>query len=268
VALSWRLRDGALLSARLLLRRDGRVDATLELPGDAARGIASLLVPASRDPGPAVLSAEELLLHVRARPAGGLDLAALVPQGSQADRMFRLKSELFRGIVLDGTWEAAVYLPGAGEPAPRAALALGFTQRAAAAAAMEAFVSELRDTWSLRRSLFSVGEARGACLLDLRLLPGFAPCYVVDERALVVGFNPASIRRALDGEPAPLGSAGTGAVVELARFAEADARLAAAAGAEPQQASRRSPWQRLRAEGSRDGDTVRVQITLEPEADT
>ena len=159
-----------------------------------------------------------------------------------------------------------MYLPGAGEPTPRAALALGFEQRAAAAAALDGFLTDLEATWSIRRSFFAVGDAEGACLLELRLLPGFAPCSVITERALVVGFNPPSLRRALDGGGnAALGAAG-GAVVELARFGEADARLAGSAGTVPAVRAR-SPWGRLVAEGRHDGSALRVRLALEPRSD-
>ena len=97
--------------------------------GEAVRGAHALLLPGDESPGPDVLSGSQRLFHARARPEGGLDFASLVPEGSQADRMFLLKSELFAGAVLDGTWEAAIYLPEDGEPTPRAALALGFTHR-------------------------------------------------------------------------------------------------------------------------------------------
>ena len=263
LAFVWPLEESPPLRGTLTVRADGGVDTTLTLPRDAASGLAALLVPGARAAGPGLLSADETLLHARLRPAGGLDVASLVPAGGQGDRMFRLKSALFRGLVLDGTWEAAVYLPGPGEPAPRAALALGFAQRDAAAAAFDGFLSELETTWSVRRSFFAVGEAEGACLLELRLLPGFAPCAVLTERAVVVGYNPPSVRRALDGEgSAVLGAAGA-AVVELGRFAEADVRLARAAGMEPA-ARARSPWRHIVAEGREDEDALRLELAFEP----
>lgn len=260
--LAWPLSGGLSLEAWLDVDERGGIEASLELPGGAAHGARALLLPGREPPGPAVLSGADSLLQARVRPAGGLDLAALVPEGGQGDRMFRLKSELFRGVVLDGSWEAALYLPGEGEPVPRAALALGFSQRAAAVAAAEDFLAELARTWPVRRSFFSYADAEGACLLDLRILPAFAPCYLATERALVVGYNPASLRKALDGAPAALGAAG-GLLLDFARFAESDARLA---GRPPGQA----PWRRLRAEPEPlpGADAVRVHVRLDPRADT
>jgi hypothetical protein len=258
LAFVWPLAPGLALRGTLRVRPTGDVEAALELPRAAARGARGLLVPGETAAGPAALSAEEQLLHARVRPAGGLDLAALVPPGGQGDRLFRLRSELFRGLVLDGTWEAALYLPGPGESVLRAAVAVGFTQREAAVAAAEAFVEELSRTWPVRRSFFAHAGAQGACLLDLSILPGFAPCYVATARALVLGYNPASVRRALDGAP-PAAAGEAGALfVDLARFAEADARLGAAA---PSLAGE-LPWRELRAEGRAEGELVRVRVLL------
>jgi hypothetical protein len=258
LAFVWPLAQGLALRGTLRVHPTGDVEAALELPRAAARGARELLVPGEAPAGPAALSAAERLLHARVRPAGGLDLAALAAPGGQGDRLFRLRSELFRGLVLDGTWEAALYLPGPGEPVPRAALALGFTQREAAVAAAEAFVEELTRTWPVRRSFFAHAGAQGACLLDLRILPAFAPCYVATARALVLGYNPASLRQALDGAPPPAAGEAGALFVDLARFAEADARLGAAAPG----LARELPWRELRAEGRAEGDLVRVRVRL------
>ena len=275
LAFVWPLEPGLRLRGWLMLDERGGVELDLRVPREAVRGAHALLVPGNEPPGPDVLSGSQRLFHARARPEGGLDFASLVPEGSQADRMFRLKSELFAGAVLDGTWEAAIYLPEDGEPTPGAALALGFTQRALAVAAIERFITDLRSTWPVHRSFFALNEAEGACLLDLRILPGLAPCYVASDRALVLGWNPASLRKALDGASldAPLAGpeSGGGLVLELARFAEADARLARAVGEEPvRQAAQAaaSPWRRLRAQARQNGDRVLVRVHLEPRVDT
>jgi hypothetical protein len=211
-----------------------------------------------------VLSDADALAHLRLRPAGGIDMGALVPEGSQGDRLFRLRSALFASAALDGTWEAAVYVPDEGDPVPPVALALGVRERALAAAAAEHFVAELMQTWPVRRSDFAVGEARGACLLDLRILPAFAPCYVVTQSALVLGYNGDSLRRALAPGTGALGSSG-GLLLDLARLPEADARLARAGGAAPA-AEPELPWGRVRADGRLDGDAVSLAIALAPGA--
>jgi hypothetical protein len=246
----------------------GGVELDLRLPQAALGGARALLTPGSTTPGPSVLSGSETLIHARLRPHGGLDIAALVPDRGQAARLFRLKSELFAGVVLDGTWEGAVYLPQPARPMPRAALALGFSHQGAAVSAMEGFVRELQATWPVHRSFFSIGEATGACLLDLNILPDLAPCYVATDRSLVVGWNPASLRKALDGEGAgSLGQAG-GVLVDFQRFAEADALLAHYALPEGAALPRSYPWRRLLAQGQRGNDGVRLRVSLRVGADT
>ena len=175
--------------------------------------------------------------------------------------------------MLDGTWEAVVYAPADGRSMPDAALALGFSQPAAAVAAMEGFVRSLQQHWPVRRSFFAVDDAEGACLLDLGVLPELAPCYVASDRALVVGYNPASLRRALaDGVRGP--ATGRGLVVELQHLPEADARLAAAlpdlASDDPGDAAPRAPlvwpWPRLVADGERSGDGLVLRLALGKQA--
>jgi hypothetical protein len=210
------------------------------------------------------LSDSRTLFHVRIRPAAGIDLASLVPSASQADQMFHLKSQLFSGVALEGVWEAAVYLPEEGQPMPPMALALGFRHRGAAVSAMEQFLQELQETWPVRRSAFRVGSSDGACLLDLRLLPELAPCYVATESSLVVGWNPASLRKALDGdrgEFAKLGRTGA-ALIALDRFGEADQILSRALKTKPGSLPRGYPWEQLIATGTPSEDGFRLRLQL------
>lgn len=253
-------RDG--LRVRGLIRFDALDHAEIELkiPNALARGAAAMLLPGSEPPGPGVLSGTETLLHARLRPEGGLDLSSLVPDDSQGDRMFRLKSRLFAGAVLDGTWEAAVYLPTPGSTMPRATLALGTRAQGPAAAAADEFITQLEETWSIRRAPFTLAGAPGACLPELRILPDFAPCYVATSNALVVGWNPESVAKALDGGVGALGSGG-GMLVELARFPDADERMARAAGV-PREALAPYPWERLRAVGHRGKEAVELRLHL------
>ena len=265
------LEGGDRAIGALSVAEDGGVELELRLPQKLLGGARALLAPGSTAPGPSVLSGSETLIHARLRPEGGLDVAQLVPDRGQAAQLFRLKSELFAGVVLDGTWEGAVYLPEPARPMPRVALALGFSHRDAAVSAMEGFLRELQATWPVHRSSFSIGEASGACLLDLNILPDFAPCYLATDRSLVVGWNPASLRKALDGQDAGiLGEAG-GVVVDLDRVADADALLAQRAAPERAAASHTShayPWRRLAAEGRRAEDGLHIRVTLAAGVDT
>jgi hypothetical protein len=273
---AWPLGDGRQLRGSASLDATGGATLSIFVPEGAVAGARSLLMPDAEPPGPPLLSDAAALLHARLRPAGGIDLAALVPAGSQGDRLFRLKSRLFTGAVLDGTWEIAIYLPAREARMPRSALALGFRHGATARAAAEEFVDEIRRTWPVRRTDFAVGEAIGAGLLDLRVLPELAPCYVATDGALVIGWNPASVRAALGtaspgaataaAEPVGPKTAGAlgdggGLVIDLERVAEADAafsRRAATTTSSPLA----WPWARVRAETRRVVDGIDVRVRL------
>jgi len=249
----------------LSIRASGDVELELRLPNAAAEGLASLALPGNEAAGAAELSDSETLIHARVRPRGRLDLAALVPSDSQGARLFRLKSELFAGLVLDGVWEIATYLPEEGKAMPRTALALNFSNRPAAVLAMEDFIGNLQDSWPVVRTFFRLGEAEGACLLDLAIMPGLAPCYVATERALIVGWNPASLRKALDGhngEGDGLGDS-SGAIVHLDRFADADRILSSALQTDTRLPPTRYPWRRITAKAAPDPSGFRLQLQFE-----
>jgi hypothetical protein len=228
-----------------------------EPPADGALG---LLVPGEQPAGPDRLASDGRLLHLRVRPRGGLDLAALIPAGSQADRLFRLRSGILANAVLDGAWEAAVYLPERAGGMPGVALALGFSRRSAAIAAAERFVAELQETWPVHQSELHLAGGEGACLPDLNVLPDLAPCYVATADALVVGWNPASLERALAGAMMTPPDAAGRLDVNLALIQRADDLLARHfAGAERPLAW---PWRRLMASGGTDGDALVLRLTL------
>jgi hypothetical protein len=258
-------------AARLLgsgdVADDGTLAVSLLLPSDALAGSAAFLLPGAEPAGPPVLSTRDQLAHARVRAHERLDLASLVAPESQASQLFHLESALFSGLVLDGTWEAAVYLPGEEHAMPHVALALGVRERAAAVAAIEAFLEKIRESWPVRRSDFAVGGASGACLLDLNLLPELAPCYVATGSALVAGWNSASLRQALAGGEAapgvPLGGPGV-LLLDLARVEQADARLRARLPAEavllPPSVY---PWGRLSLSGERGREGIRLELRLD-----
>ena len=240
----------------------GGLAGDLVVPAGEVSGALALLAPAAEAAGESVLESGVALLHLRLRPDGGLDLSPFVSGGGWGARVFQLQSELFLGVALAGVWELAVYPPADGERIPPATLALDHRDRRRAAQVMEAFVDRILATWPARRSPFELGGHGGACLENLRVLPELAPCYVATDRALVVGWNERSVALALaDGErvSVPLGAAGT---VWLERLPEADRRLAAASGGDPE-ATPDYPWRRLRLAGSRAAGGYRVEIVLE-----
>jgi hypothetical protein len=248
----------------------GDVEVELRLPRVAGEGLASLALPGGEAAGAVELSESETLVHARVRPQGGLDLASLLRSDSQGARLFRLKSELFAGVALDGVWEVAIYLPEEGDPMPRTALALNFSHRSPAVAAMEKFIGELQESWPVARTFFRLGEAEGACLLDLAIMPGLAPCYVATERALIVGWNPSSLRKALDGHRGERDGLGdlSGAIIHLDRFAQADRILSSAARIDQSPRPTQYPWRRIKAKGAPDPSGFRLQLRFESGPET
>ena len=256
-ALDWQLDNGESVRVRVDFDRSEDADVELLLPRGTAHGAGTLLVPGPDSPGPAQLTGTDALVHVRLRPRDGIDLTALVAGDPRAQQLFRLKSRFLASTIFDGTWEAAIYLPTPGEAAPPLALALGFRSRTAAIAAMEELIETLRSTWPVARTEFSANGAPGTCLPNLRIMPDLAPCYVATDRALVIGWNGASVERALAGGAPGLNPVG-GLLVELARLAEADSNLTGmpVTGAQ-------MPWTRLHAVGREEKDGVRVRVHLE-----
>ena len=114
---------------------------------------------------------------------------------------------------------------------PPLTLAVHVRQRQAAERAVEALIARTNERWSATRTPWELGPYRGACLLDLNVLPGLAPCYVMTDRAVVLGWNPVAIAAALSrpAAPPPPDSTAAEAAGTLAlyfdRFTVADARL-------------------------------------------
>jgi hypothetical protein len=207
---------------------DGSLALSVTLDPAPETGLGPFLLPGERAAGSSRLAVREALLHARVRPRGGMDLAALVPEGGQADRLFRLKSGLLSGALLAGVWEIAVYMPPEGMRLPPLAAALDVRNEALAVEAMERFIAELSAHWPVHRTPARFPNAEGACLFDLRILPEFAPCYVIRPGALVFGWNPESLRQALAGESVRPEEATSRLSLRLDRLPEADRRLAAA----------------------------------------
>ncbi len=205
----------------------------------------SWLVPHRTEPGPPRLADTSALLHVRFRPAAPIEVADLIPAGSQADEMFRLKSRVFSSAVLGGPLELVAYLPSEAEPLPPLAVALDVRSQTAARSAMQHFVDTLEQRWPIQSREIEVSGISGECLVELRLIPGLNPCYVVTDEALVLGSSEAVLHAALDPRPTPRLPTAGGFQLRLARFPEADQRLSRAASASAPAASFRYPWDAL-----------------------
>ncbi|MGH0032593.1 MAG: hypothetical protein ACQGVC_22605 [Myxococcota bacterium] len=226
--------------------------------------LASLL-PGDAEAGAPVLVGRDPVLHARIR-SEGLDLAALVAEGGQADELFRLRGELLSSTLLDGSWEFALYPPAPGREMPRVAAALGVRMAFAARSASERFLDDVESRWPVHRQEASFHGQPGVCLPDLNLLPELAPCLVVGERALVLGWNGESLAHALAPGPlaTPVVTNAAGRVeIDFARLAEADRELTALQQAGASHAAD-WPWRRwvaraARAEGD---DAVLVDVEL------
>ncbi|MCP4004200.1 MAG: hypothetical protein GY725_08400 [bacterium] len=260
--------DAGRVAGAARVAADGSLSLDARFQLDANSNAGKLLLPASELPGAPTLNGDDVLLHGRFRPEGGLNIAALVPQDSQASDLFRMKSELFAGAVLDGTLEFAVYLPEAGRQIPPLALSVGFRFKRAAIAAMDQFVSDLRETWPVTPVPLTLGEHSGACLDNLKILPEFAPCYVATDEALVIGWDKASVSRSLSKtKTAALDERG-GLFVFLERFSAADEMLRATLPKPPAAFKFDYAWDRLIARTSvREGE-YRLQIELEAKGDS
>jgi hypothetical protein len=256
------LGEGQQLTAHGRTVGAGVTEVDLELSGLEEQQALSLLLPAERGPGPFLLSADQTLAQIRIRPDNGLDIASMVSREGWASQLFQLKSELFLATALKGNWELAVYVPEEGQRIPPTALALDFTSRRAAVAGMDQFLEEVMQAWPIRMSPISVGDWPGVCLSNLQVMPDLLPCYVATDTALVVGWNPMSLEKALAaGNPTDEGGESR-VVLHLDRFPLADERLAAASGADPDATPPAYPWQQIRVSGGRQGDSYRLQIAF------
>ncbi|MBM4367198.1 MAG: hypothetical protein FJ090_06090 [Deltaproteobacteria bacterium] len=202
-----------------------RAEAWLSFQSGSAVG--ALAVPGAEPAGPSVLADEGAILHVRARPADGIDVSGLVESGSQADSLFGLKGALLSRAVLAGDWELAAYPPEPGGELPVLALAVG-VREPAAGPAIEAFVAGVAEKWSVQRSVTSVEGVAGECLAGLRILPQLEPCYARTRDQLVVAWNRDALGRALAPGAARLaGETALVATIDFDAMAEADAVVAA-----------------------------------------
>jgi len=207
---------------------------------DATTPLGTLL-PDDAPPAPARIASDRALLHLQLRPAAGTGLAALIPEGSQGDRLFALKGRLLEGALLEGTLELALLPPAPGGSVPLVVLALHHRAAAPVEAALDEALARLDRTWGLARSpraFPAAGDAgtRGGCYADLPLLPELAPCWVVTGDALLVGYRPEAIETALaPATPAtpPAPPSASRLVVDFDRMRESDRAAAAMHPAAP-----------------------------------
>jgi len=237
--------------------------AVLELPeGDFQSAAAQLLPAPAGEAGVTVLAGNDVLFQGRFAADRGIDLGSWVKAQSAVDRLFRLKSEVFSSLILSGVWEVAMYEPSPGDEMPPIALAAEHREPRTARLAMERFLDELSKVWLLVPSPVRLGDLEGACYNDLRLLPALAPCYVVSDRALILGWNVHSLERALAAPGRNLG-AESRLVVDFDRFSTAEEVLEETLRTPEERTPPATyPWHRLDISGRRDGDLYLIHVLL------
>ena len=242
-----------------------RIHAELD-PGESpARQPWEALLPARRDAAPAVLGEDHALVHLRLRSDRGFGGLGAGVAAERAEELFGLRGELFAAMALEGTAEVALYDPAPGQLIPPIALALPVRNRAAGVRALEDLIARTHTRWGATRTPWQLGPHRGACLSDLNVLPGLAPCYVATESALVLGWNRLSIAVALLAPPAPGTTAekagGSSLLLHLDRFPAADRRLREAWHSEGGRAPRYG-WSRATVNGRKRGARYELDLAL------
>ena len=264
---SLQLAEGRHLIGRGRLEDDSSASFSAELPRLPGEAPLALLLPSADAPGPTLLSREEALVQARLKADRGFDLSRLLPEEEQVKGLFQLKSRIFSGLVLEGSWEVVVYTPEEGELIPPMAAAIEFTRRSAAEKAWNDYLQEVENAWGFVPEPITLGPHAGACVNEVRVLPGLAPCYVLTERALVLGWNRAALDQALGGTPATELSDQSRLVVELEHLPQADALLTHSLrerlGAEAETTEPVAyPWRRLTLSGRREAGRYLIEGRL------
>jgi hypothetical protein len=235
----------------------GRITLHATAPG-SSDAFASLLRAASEPAGAAVLTSTDSIGRGRFRVDGGIDVAALAQSLSGTGEV-PAWTQLAARAVLDGTWEFAIYPPQENARLPRMAGAIGVRGAVQARAAMDAFLDDVQQKWGVHKSPLTLPAGEGACLLDLRVLAELAPCYVVTERAVVLGWNRASLEHALSAGARDDGPSRMS--LDLAALPDVDRALTAAAHLPA--ASTAYPWRALQVIASKSNEAHTLDVTLD-----
>lgn len=212
------------LAGRITALTTGGFHVEVRAPAPDSGSPLRLLVPADEGRATPLLSNKEAAFRVRMQTEDGIDIAAMIPPGSQGAELFGLKSALLSGAVLDGSWELGVYPPEAGAVMPRMVLGLG-VRALTADSALDSFMEQLRAQWSVRRAPITTPGWKGECVSGLKLMPDFEPCYLRKDDILVIGWNRSSAEHGAADEGRPAQSP-NGLSVDFAVLEKADAALA------------------------------------------
>lgn len=209
--IQWPLGGNGRLELGLeLLDEDLALTGRVEPP--AIPGALALLLPGQSPPAAPAIEPTRAVIHLRVKPADGLPLSQWIPTGGQADRLFALKGRLLAGALLEGTWELAFVTPETPGSLPLPVAALHHRLEDPIRRAVDEALDQLERTWPIRRTPRRFGldpdadpsaAARpdtgvdGGCYLDLPLLPELAPCWAITPEALLIGYRPEAVERAL-----------------------------------------------------------------------
>lgn len=262
VVFSFPIDAAAHLVGGLQIDADGNAKLEAVLTDAPSEGVASLFIPSDRPAGPARLSTRETLVHARMRPVGGLDLSRLVPEESQADQLFRLRSKLFARTALSGSWEIAMYRPLDGQRVPPIAIAADVAEPIAARIGLDQFIGEIEATWQVHAVARRFSNRQGSCFFDLRILPDFEPCFILSDTDLMIGWNSSAIDAALAQPDGIAPDLGGGFVIHLDRLADADEQLRRKFTPDSPAPTRAYPWTRFEgsAESTADGISIRASL--------
>lgn len=269
VVWSLEIEAGHHLTGEARFGDDGSVTLSAEMPVLPRKDLLALLLPGADEPGPTLLSRRDALLQGRFKADQGLDPSRFLPEDEQVEGLFQLKSQILTDLLLEGSWELALYEPAEGDLMPPLALAVGFTQKKAAETAWNAYLREVEKAWGFVPVPLSLDRYDGACLNEIRVLPELAPCYLVTDGALVLGWNRESLQKAFGGEPSDELADHSRLVVELAALPGADSRLTASLRerlgvSEDSPTPVEYPWKRLVLAGRREGSRYLLEGRLEP----
>ena len=251
--LTWPLGPDGHVELRFDVDASGSVALSGRVAPPTGRSALDLLWPDGDAPAASILDPSRLLVHARARPAGGLGLTRFLPDGGQADALFGLKGRLLEGALLAGTWELAFVTASDDGTRPLPVVALHHRGPEPIRAALDEALSQLEATWPIERSartfeLADGARVSGGCYADLPLLPELSPCWAVTDGAVVIAYRAAALDAAIGRPhgatapdaavgrphvatgPDPETARGTRVVADFARLDRLDRRARAAGG--------------------------------------
>lgn len=162
--------------------------------------------------------------HVRVD--GDFDPTRLMPaSGGQADDLFAVNSTLALRGLTTGEIELGLFPPQTERSFPVSVVAVGIRTQAGAKAVLASLVERLEQRWSTKAHDAIIAGRPGTCLPEVNILPDFAPCALVTDDDLIIGWNAYALEVGLadSGEVVPVSAHQI--AFDFTRFVEADGQL-------------------------------------------